>query len=125
MGTEWMRRLTQGLDLAGESLPGMTVAELAGDSRVLVEGHRGVTEYDPGRVTVKVSWGALSVTGEKLELCQMSKEQLVICGRIRSVTRKKPRFSKNTKSIKKCWVVKAQRTSKRKQNASSSKNPPT
>ena len=85
MGSQWMRRLTQGLDLAGESLPGMTVAELAGDSRVLVEGHKGVTEYDPSRVTVKVSWGALSVCGGGLELRQMSKEQLVICGRIDSV----------------------------------------
>ena len=85
MGREWMRRLTQGLDLEGESLPGMTVAELAGNNRVLVEGHRGVTEYDPSRVTVKVSWGALSVSGAGLELRQMSREQLVICGRIDSV----------------------------------------
>ena len=85
MGREWMRRLTQGLEMAGETLPGMTVAELAGDRRVRVEGHRGVTEYDPGRVTVKVSWGALSVTGAGLELRQMSREQLVICGRIDTV----------------------------------------
>ena len=82
MGKDWMHRLTQGMDLAGESLPGMTVAELAGDGRVLVEGHRGVTEYSPCRVTVKVNYGALSVSGEGLQLRQMSRQQLVICGRI-------------------------------------------
>ena len=80
MDREWVRRLTQGLE--GESLPGMTVAELAGDRRVLVEGHRGVTEYSPSRVTVKVGFGELSVSGECLELRQMSKAHLVVCGRI-------------------------------------------
>ena len=78
----WMRRLTDGLDLAGESLPGMTVAELAGDRQVLIEGHRGVTEYCRERVTVKVGYGLLSITGCGLELRQMSKQQLVISGRI-------------------------------------------
>ena len=80
MDREWVRRLTQGLE--GESLPGMTVAELAGDRRVLVEGHRGVTEYSPTRVTVKVGYGELSVCGCGLELRQMSKVHLVVCGRI-------------------------------------------
>lgn len=78
----WVGRLTEGMDLPGESLPGMTVAELAGENRVLIEGHRGVTEYCRERVTVKVSYGLLSVTGCALELRQMSKQQLVICGRI-------------------------------------------
>ena len=80
MDREWVRRLTQGLE--GESLPGVTVAELAGDRRVLVEGHRGVTEYSPTRVTVKVGYGELSVCGCGLELRQMSKVHLVVCGRI-------------------------------------------
>ena len=80
MDREWVRRLTQGLE--GESLPGMAVAELAGDRRVLVEGHRGVTEYSPSRVTVKVGFGELSISGEGLELRQMSIAHLVVCGRI-------------------------------------------
>ena len=78
----WAQRLTEGMDLSGETLPGMTVAELAGDRRVLIEGHRGVTEYCRDRVTVKVGYGWLRVTGCGLELRQMSKERLVIAGRI-------------------------------------------
>lgn len=78
----WAQRLTGGLDLTGESLPGMTVAELAGDQQVLVEGHRGVTEYCRERVTVKVGYGFLSITGCGLELRQMSRQQLVVSGRI-------------------------------------------
>lgn len=78
----WAQRLTEGMDLAGETLPGMTVAELAGDRRVLIEGHRGVTEYGREQVCVKVGYGLLCVCGCGLELRQMSKQQLVITGRI-------------------------------------------
>lgn len=81
----WVGRLTDGLDLAGESLPGMTVAELAGDARVLIEGHKGVTEYCRERVTVKVGYGLLTITGCGLELRQMSRQQLVISGRIDAI----------------------------------------
>ena len=81
----WTKRLTEGMELLGETLPGMAVAELAGDRRVLIEGHRGVTGYSREQVTVKVSYGCLCVTGCGLELRQMSKEQLVICGRIDSI----------------------------------------
>ena len=81
----WAARLTEGMDLPGESLPGMTVAELAGDRRVLIEGHRGVTEYCRERITVKVSYGWLCVQGCGLELRQMSKQQLVVSGRIDAI----------------------------------------
>ena len=82
---KWVKRLTDGMDQNGETMPGVAVAELAGDRRVLIEGHRGVTEYNRERVTVKVSYGCLCVTGCGLELRQMSKQQLVICGRIDSI----------------------------------------
>ena len=78
----WAKYLAEGMDLPGETLPGMSVAELAGDRRVLIEGHRGVTEYCRDRVTVKVGFGWLCITGCGLELRQMSKQQLVISGRI-------------------------------------------
>lgn len=81
----WAGWLTEGLDLPGETLPGTTVAELAGDRRVLIEGHRGVTEYARDRVCVKVGYGLLCVTGCSLELRQMSKLQLVISGRIDAI----------------------------------------
>ena len=78
----WAGRLADGMDLQGETLPGMAVAELAGDQRVLIEGHRGITEYCRERVTVKVPYGWLSINGCGLELRQMSRQQLVVCGRI-------------------------------------------
>ena len=82
---KWAGWLADSMDLAGETLPGTAIAELAGDRRVLIEGHQGVTEYCRERVTVKVRYGCLSVCGCGLELRQMSKQQLVISGRIDSL----------------------------------------
>lgn len=79
---KWAGWLTEQLDLAGETLPGETIAELAGDRRVLIEGHKGVTEYGRERVTVKVGYGLLSISGCGLELRQMSRQLLVVSGRI-------------------------------------------
>ena len=75
-------RLMAGMDLPGETLPGLPVVELAGDQRVLIEGHGGVTAYSPDRICVKVTFGHVEISGQGLELACMSKQQLVITGRI-------------------------------------------
>lgn len=67
-------------------MPGQPILELAGDRRVLIENHFGVREYSRERITVKVRYGCVSVCGCGLQLMRMTKEQLVICGRIDGVT---------------------------------------
>ena len=81
--------LWERLDLPGECLPGQVLVEIAGDSRVLIEQHRGVREYSPERIVVKVRYGLVQVCGSGLELRCMTREQLVISGRIDSVTLKR------------------------------------
>ena len=78
----WMQRLADGVDLSAEPLPGVPIVELAGERRVLIERHGGMTEYSRERICVKVSYGIISVCGCDLELTKMTKEQLVITGRI-------------------------------------------
>ncbi len=85
-GRQLLRRLTEGIDLPGESLPGQPLVELAGDQRVLIENHMGVTEYGADQIRVQVRYGQIRVCGEGMELARMTKEQLVIAGRIDSVT---------------------------------------
>lgn len=88
----WVQRIADSADLAAESLPGVPVVELAGERRVLIERHCGVTEYSREEICVKVSYGHICVCGCGLELTQMTREQLVISGRIdciRLVRRKK------------------------------------
>lgn len=78
-------RLADSADLSGEPMPGVPVVELAGDRRVLIERHGGVTEYSCERICVKVRYGLVCICGCGLELTCMTREQLVITGRIDAV----------------------------------------
>lgn len=79
-------RLTEEAELTAQPLPGQPIVEIAGDRRVLIENHFGVKEYGTQRITVKVKYGCVCICGCGLELMRMTKEQLVICGRIDCVT---------------------------------------
>ncbi len=72
-------------DLPGEPLPGQSLLELTGDRQVLIENHRGVTQYSRERIGVKVSYGELLVCGRCLELARMSQGQLVVSGAVDSI----------------------------------------
>ena len=78
--------LLERLDLPGETLPGQVLVEIAGENRVLIEQHRGIREYTPERIGVCVRYGMVEICGRGLELRSMSREQLIICGQIDSVT---------------------------------------
>lgn len=58
------------------------LVELAGQNRVLIENHLGVLGYSLEEIKIKVCYGSVCVTGSNLRLMQLSKEQLVICGKI-------------------------------------------
>lgn len=85
MGRGLFYRLGLAADLPDETLPGMSLIEIAGDRRVLVERHRGVTEYSPCSIRVKVPFGEILVEGSGLELDQMTQGQLIISGCIQGV----------------------------------------
>ncbi len=83
---DWMQRLTDGLDLPGESLPGQPLVEISGESRVLIENHGGVTAYGREEICVKVKFGSIQIRGSGLELARMTRQQLIVCGKIDAVT---------------------------------------
>ena len=78
----WWNRITQGVDLPGEAVPGQSILELLGDNRVLIEGHRGVSQYGTERIGVNLTFGTVCISGCDLELTHMTRSQLVIRGRI-------------------------------------------
>ena len=82
---EFYNWLVDATDLQGEHLPGQSLVEIAGDSRVLIEAHCGVKECNTERVRVNVRFGQILVCGSRLELSCMTREHLVICGKINSV----------------------------------------
>lgn len=84
-GKNWMRHIMDSAELYGESLPRVPLLELAGDSRVLIECHCGVLEYTSTLVTVRVCYGQISIAGYGLEIAVMSRQCLVISGRIDNI----------------------------------------
>ncbi len=79
------QRMSMAADLPDEPIPGLPLVEIAGDSRVLVERHRGVTEYGNCCIRVKVKFGQICIEGSGLELARMTPGQLIISGRIEQV----------------------------------------
>ena len=75
---DWKQRFR---DDAGGLRP-RTLAELYGNERLLVEQHRGILGYGSECIRIGTSFGVLTVEGEELRLCCMSRSQLVIRGRI-------------------------------------------
>ena len=59
--------------------------ELYGGKRILIENHCGVLEYADNSICIKVNCGQVCVSGCNLNLTMMSRERLVICGKIESV----------------------------------------
>ena len=84
-GRRFLERMVTDTELMQEPMPGQTIVEMAGYSRVLIENHKGVRAYGREKIVVGVGYGLLTVCGCNLELQHMSKEQLVIRGRIDGV----------------------------------------
>ncbi len=72
-------------DLSSEPVPKLPLVEIAGERRVLIENHCGVTGYGAQEICVKVRFGHIIICGKGLELVRMTKEQLVIMGMIDDV----------------------------------------
>ena len=80
-----LSKLPMVTDLPGEPIPGQSVLELLGERRVLIEKHLGVRQYSRQCVSVGMDFGCVCVHGGSLELLNMSKDQLVIAGKIDSI----------------------------------------
>jgi len=65
------------------NIPSMLpIVELVGQGRLLIENHQGVLSYSTEEIKIKVCYGCVIITGEKLQLMEMSRIKLAICGRI-------------------------------------------
>ena len=79
-------RLAFAVDLPDAPMPGQPLVEIAGENRVLIENHQGVTQYGCQCIRVKVKFGQICVSGHDLALARMIKGQLVVSGSIDAVT---------------------------------------
>ena len=82
----WKIRLSQKLHIPAGIGAGLPCIMLYGSSECVMDRHRGIVAYDPERIVVALSSGNVCLEGEKLELCQMHREGLLIRGVIQSVS---------------------------------------
>ena len=85
-GNFFLEKLAEDPDVPMDTLPGLPIVEIAGDRRVLIENHLGVKAYGYEKILVNVKFGCICVCGHGLELIRMTREQLVIKGRIEGIT---------------------------------------
>ena len=78
-------KISDRLDMPGEAVPGQSVLELLGGNQVLIEGHKGVSQYGPDMIGVKLRFGMVCIHGCGLELTHMTRSQLVIRGSINTI----------------------------------------
>lgn len=69
-----------------DTFSGVPLLELLGDRRILIEHHMGVIEYTPQRIRVGMRYGEFIICGNQLDIIRMTKEQLVISGRIQMIS---------------------------------------
>lgn len=85
----FLEQLAMDSEVGAEVIPVQPIVEISGDSRVLVENHFGVKAYSRENIVINVKFGHICVCGCGLELMRMTKDQLVIRGRIQSVVLKR------------------------------------
>ncbi len=84
-GRSYFEQMIARTDLSPEALPGQSIVEIAGDKRVLIECHRGILAYNRELIQVSVGYGSVCIQGCGLEIIHMTREKLIISGRIDSV----------------------------------------
>ncbi|MBR3684764.1 MAG: YabP/YqfC family sporulation protein [Clostridia bacterium] len=56
-----------------------------GGKELLIEGHKGLSEYSLNQIVVRVRGGRLLILGEQLEITEINNEELLIKGVINQI----------------------------------------
>lgn len=64
---------------------GKTLLEMLADERIVIEHHKGVQCYSTQEILVRSSFGYISIAGEELKLCCMSRYQLCVMGTVHKI----------------------------------------
>ena len=79
------RRVEQVLELPNGTLSGAARVELSGNRRAVVEGCRGILEYEEGVIRLNTGSGIIRFMGRELGLSCMTEDSAVVTGFILSV----------------------------------------
>jgi len=84
-GRKIMTAVAQKLQIPEAVIADLSTIAVAGFSRVSIEHHNGLMEYDPQTILVKVKDGTVRVAGQGLEVALMKEDLLEIVGQISEI----------------------------------------
>lgn len=58
---------------------------MLGNKQILIENHKGIIEYTPSLIRIKLSQGELIVNGANLSLSNLQVEQILVEGIVRDI----------------------------------------
>ena len=82
----FVEQLKNDVNLYNGTIMNLPIIEISDVNRVLIENHLGVREYDLNKICVNMKYGLAAICGEQLKLRQMTKDQLVITGKIEGIS---------------------------------------
>ncbi len=80
-----LKQVIHGSEIRVQSFKAAPLIEIIGYGRVLIENHISIASYDMQQIYIRVKYGMILVQGDSLKLAYMSKEKLVITGKIGSI----------------------------------------
>lgn len=79
-------KVSEKLNLTSNILLGEPLIELYGKSKIRIENHRGIVQYNSQIIKLNTILGTLQITGENLEMTSLVTEEMYITGQIESVS---------------------------------------
>ena len=72
-------------NLQTEFLPGLPLAEILGNNRVIIENHCGIKEYSNANIRVGIKNGVYMISGSNLKIARITNTSLVVTGTIEAI----------------------------------------
>lgn len=80
-----LKQVIHGSEIQVQSFSASPLIEVIGCERVLIENHISIASYDTQQIYIRVKYGMILIQGDALKLAYMSKEKLVITGKLGSI----------------------------------------
>ncbi|GEA16477.1 MAG: hypothetical protein PWR22_434 [Moorella sp. (in: firmicutes)] len=79
------KAVTEYLELPADAVLDLPRLTLVGNSRLVVENHRGISEYQPDLVRLRLSTGELEIKGTGIILREIKPDAIALEGTIQSL----------------------------------------
>ena len=77
-----MEKITRYLELPPEIIFNLPKIVLVGNLQIMIENHRGLIEYSPGKIRISVNLGELEIKGKELVIASITKDEICLEGDI-------------------------------------------